>query len=1074
MAEDSAEDWSRSVAAVLITTDADSSARAKAWRGLARMQPPSGSWSHLRFRELTLLCARDTVLEMRRLALHALGNIAAVDPTVWCTEACQSVLIESAQHSDKHVAEKAWRCVSKLVENHGETMWADDRVRSPLIAGAAGRFGKSQLVRTRCLATLKALATRHSSTWRQMWQEAGVVLRSAAMDQGLEPQNRRNALQTLDAVAHDTNRREMWADLDFRALLLAGKIFDPDCTRVIFDIYAKLATDPQTAEDIWGYFGTKAMFNNGVRSGSAEALRALVTLSTSAQNQATIWQDMKVLLLEIIETRDSTRKELAMEAVANLSECRYNGHEVWFNSYGNSSKTCGTSNNTWLMDLARTPAEVLSANPESSLAQQHKTKMKALALRTIANSMAQGQDTDTIFRTCRLAPVTVLEALLSGSEDESLTQETRACALGGVASIVRTVDHEDTVKDTVRRASLQLADGQSQALLREAALRVLERAQVSISNVWLSNAFRIVFISCMDEASPIGLRVRAFRVLAVLVSVPQAISTQIWLATAESLFVAASQRDSLPLRYLAGFCIAALGLNPHLRDEVVSTHAGALILPLNEEIDNLSPQEMARIRLTQGQLETLNRGRHLVAALEPHDVQDVLEPAQQRRRHALEPLHTRLGALSRAWSGCRSSMLRVTASSENLFEDFLAAASAATSRGALGAGQRLQVTFRGERGVDAGGLSRQAFADFGKALATAPATTGDASAAPATMGDAPAAPATMGDASPCLFKVGYGNVLVPTSAEALMGQNGSFRGKASVVPDLSAKILERYEACGVVCGLALTNDCHLGVSFSTSFVRLALGGAFELRPERLAALLEEDPESWLAQHWAKFLDTPLVELGLEDAFTFVTQEAEAPLAEGDAGETAVTDANKQLYLDRLLEHRLVSTIRQQARAFKKGLDQVTHHSSQYCLARLLDVGEVNEQWRGKELDDDALGQWRQKSVLEHQDPSIPVTATLWWEWLREQPSSRRSEVLQFATGATRLPVDLSRWIFRISREAHPPIISATAANRLDGDAMLATAATCGNAIRLPRWQDKQELERGMRMSLMLGGGYGFV
>ena len=113
-----------------------------------------------------------------------------------------------------------------------------------------------------------------------------------------------------------------------------------------------------------------------------------------------------------------------------------------------------------------------------------------------------------------------------------------------------------------------------------------------------------------------------------------------------------------------------------------------------------------------------------------------------------------------------------------------------------------------------------------------------------------------------------------------MGQNGSFRGKASVVPDLSAKILERYEACGVVCGLALTNDCHLGVSFSTSFVRLALGGAFELRPERLAALLEEDPESWLAQHWAKFLDTPLVELGLEDAFTFVTQEAEAPPTDG--------------------------------------------------------------------------------------------------------------------------------------------------------------------------------------------------
>ena len=530
MADDSADAWHGVAAALFAAVDESSDARAKALRRLAKMQPPVDFWllrETSAFRELILLCARDEALEIRLPALYALGNIAAVDPEspTWCLEECQYVLIESAEHGDKYVSDSAWRCVLKLVECHGESMWANDRFRRSLVAGAAGKLGgsaKSQQVQGRCLATLKALAMTHSSTWRQMWQQAGAVLRSAAMNQALASPNRCNALRTLCAVAHDTNRREMWADQDFRTLLLAGKIFDTECTRVIFDIYSKLATDPQTAMYVWQYSGTKAMFQHGVSEGGAEVLSALVVLTIPATNQATIWQDMGALLLEIVltEAGDSRRKELALEAVAKLSECCENGHLVWRNSRGDAK--------TWLLDYA-------DAQPGGT---RHTGAMKALALRAIANSIAQGQNVDAIFRLCRLKPVAVLRALLTGSEDASLDQEARACALCGVASIVRTVDDEKAVKNTVCRAKLQLAGSSNQdALLCEGALKVLERAQVSIQEVWSSSTFITTFLSCLDEASPMKLRMQAFRVLAVLVTFP-AICPQIWSATTDVLFLA--------------------------------------------------------------------------------------------------------------------------------------------------------------------------------------------------------------------------------------------------------------------------------------------------------------------------------------------------------------------------------------------------------------------------------------------------------------------------------------------------------------------------------------------------------
>ena len=54
------------------------------------------------------------------------------------------------------------------------------------------------------------------------------------------------------------------------------------------------------------------------------------------------------------------------------------------------------------------------------------------------------------------------------------------------------------------------------------------------------------------------------------------------------------------------------------------------------------------------------------------------------------------------------------------------------------------------------------------------------------------------------------------------------------------------------------------------------------------------------------------------------------------------------------------------------------------------------------------------------------------------------------------------------------VITPTADNKLKRPVVLATAGTCGALLRLPEWQNAEELEIGMETTLMFGSGFGSV
>ena len=88
------------------------------------------------------------------------------------------------------------------------------------------------------------------------------------------------------------------------------------------------------------------------------------------------------------------------------------------------------------------------------------------------------------------------------------------------------------------------------------------------------------------------------------------------------------------------------------------------------------------------------------------------------------------------------------------------------------------------------------------------------------------------------------------------------------------------------------------------------------------------------------------------------------------------------------------------------------------------------------------------------------------------PEPHPDQVLQFATGAARLPSDVEMaqgWTFSIQASTSFPTIEPTPSNGLTEPAMCARASTCSKTIYLPPYDGMDALQRGLDCSLMDGG-----
>jgi len=233
-----------------------------------------------------------------------------------------------------------------------------------------------------------------------------------------------------------------------------------------------------------------------------------------------------------------------------------------------------------------------------------------------------------------------------------------------------------------------------------------------------------------------------------------------------------------------------------------------------------------------------------------------------------------------------------------------------------------------------------------------------------------------------------------------------------------------------------------------------------LSPEDLMSeLAREDPIYHRSlQHT---LDLSVADLGLDgvkltrcvsSSIEVMGEPKEEELIPGGS-RIEVTDHNKAEYVQRQLEHKLVTSIAPQCRAFREGLLDIV---SKEALEQM-SIAEIQEVLAGcGDLD---LSQWKQHTRYTGlQAHSAEVI--YFWEIVEEDlDAEQQASLLQFVTSCRRLPIGG----FACLNPRFELVLSEAPL-----DTRLPEAHTCANSLVLPKCSSKEKLLAQFKIVLECG------
>lgn len=240
-----------------------------------------------------------------------------------------------------------------------------------------------------------------------------------------------------------------------------------------------------------------------------------------------------------------------------------------------------------------------------------------------------------------------------------------------------------------------------------------------------------------------------------------------------------------------------------------------------------------------------------------------------------------------------------------------------------------------------------------------------------------------------------------------------------------------YYATGRLIGRALLEGTVLNFHLCMPLLKLILGV-----PLTFDDLEDYDPElfkslSWLLAHEGAE--------SLELDFSVTEKRGESSVVVDlipDGRNVIVTDANKQKYVESLLEYHLMTSVSSQLYVFLRGIYEVIPAN----LLMIFDQEELEYLLCGSpEIDVD---DWQYNTTTS---PTILHSPTIIWFWeiVREMPNDYQRRLLQFATGCSRVPLvgfkgltsyDGRVCLFSVKgmpKSAHPCVRSYACFNRLD-------------------------------------------
>eukprot|EP00930_Biecheleria_cincta_P038210 TRINITY_DN26257_c0_g1_i1.p1 TRINITY_DN26257_c0_g1~~TRINITY_DN26257_c0_g1_i1.p1 ORF type:complete len:2387 (-),score=590.65 TRINITY_DN26257_c0_g1_i1:69-7061(-) len=328
---------------------------------------------------------------------------------------------------------------------------------------------------------------------------------------------------------------------------------------------------------------------------------------------------------------------------------------------------------------------------------------------------------------------------------------------------------------------------------------------------------------------------------------------------------------------------------------------------------------------------------------------------------------------------------------------------------------KIQVSFQGEEGIDAGGVAKEWYGALAKEI----------------------------------FNPNY----------ALFIQAG---GKACTYHPNPMSYVNRdhlmfFHFIGRVIGKAIHDGQNLEAWFTRGFYKHMLGR--KVIPADLEAF---DPEYFSNLKWMLDHDiTDIVELTFSAESDELGERKVVDL-KPNGRRLPVTNENKHEYIQLMSEHKMTNSVVQQIEAFLKGLHEIVPAQ----LLSLFDNNELELLISG--LPDIDIEDLKQNTEYHNYTPQSEQVQWF-WKVLSEFTQEQRAWFLQFATGTSRVPVEGFKGLVGMRGPQKFSLHRAYGADRLP------SAHTCFNQVDLPEYTSEELLREKLLQAVSEGHeGFGFA
>lgn len=326
---------------------------------------------------------------------------------------------------------------------------------------------------------------------------------------------------------------------------------------------------------------------------------------------------------------------------------------------------------------------------------------------------------------------------------------------------------------------------------------------------------------------------------------------------------------------------------------------------------------------------------------------------------------------------------------------------------------KLEITFKGESGVDAGGLTREWYQVLSRQI----------------------------------FNPDYALFLPVASDKTTFRPNRT--------SGINPEHLSFFKFVGMIIGKAIRDQCYLDCHFSREVYKNILG-----RPVALKDMESLDLDYYKSLVW--ILENDITDV-IEETFSVEADDyGEHKIIElaENGSEIAVTEENKQDYVKRIVEYKLQTSVKEQMANFLQGFYALIPVE----LISIFDEQELELLISG--LPDIDVDDWKNNTTYVNYTSNCKQIS-YFWRAVRSFDLEERAKLLQFVTGTSKVPLNGFKELTGVSG------VCKFSIHRDYGHAeRLPTSHTCFNQLNLPSYNSYETL-RGSLLLAVNEGHEGF-